>query len=188
MAIIGIWWQLSSTLKARQYQSYIEHRRRIFAQGFGMFMFCNLNLASEIMFVNRMMNLTVQKYFDSSLDETINYILFLGPQLCACLIYVLFKIPEDCFHCFNRIPHIAYSQFQFPLVKRHYHPTPQPELPNQTESCGTPTSSIAAMMGFDMQFLMEHFAGDEPTDSHSDTQQNSQLSFKDYQTTLSREA
>jgi hypothetical protein len=44
------------------------------------------------------------------------------------------------------------------------------------------------MMGFDMQFLMEHFAGDEPTDSHSDTQPNSQLSFKDYQTTLSREA
>ena len=42
-------------------------------------MFCNLNLASEMMFVNRMMNLTVQKYFDSSLDETINYILFLGP-------------------------------------------------------------------------------------------------------------
>jgi len=32
-----------------------------------------------MMFVNTMIDLTVQEYFDSSLDETINYILFLGP-------------------------------------------------------------------------------------------------------------
>lgn len=59
IAIVVIWCRLSSTLKAYSYQSYTEHRKRIFAQGCGMFLFCGLNLASEIMFVNRMMHLTV---------------------------------------------------------------------------------------------------------------------------------
>lgn len=74
-----IGWRLSSTLKAYSYQGYIEHRKRIFAQWFGMFMFCSLNLSSEILFVNRIMHLTVEQYIDTSLDETINYILFIGP-------------------------------------------------------------------------------------------------------------
>lgn len=119
-----------------------------------MFMFCGLNLSSEILFVNRMFHLTLQQYFDSTLDDSINYILFLGPQLCACLIYVLFKIPEDCFHCFNRVPSITYSKYQYRLTKKGVLATPLPQNPNHEETMGTPSSSQQRRMmeqcGLDM--------------------------------------
>ena len=154
VAIITITVQLRQALKAYQYIQYTEHKQRIFAQSFGMFMFCFLNLSSEMLFVNRMFHLTLQQYEDSSLDDSINYILFLGPQLCACLIYVLFKIPEDCFHCFNRVPSITYSKFQYQLTKKGVLATPLPQNPNYEETEGTPTSSQQRRMveqyGLDM--------------------------------------
>ena len=55
--------------------------------------------------------MTLSYYTNARLNDGDTFWLILFPELIACLVFVLSKNNEDCFHCFNRIKGVAYSMF-----------------------------------------------------------------------------
>jgi hypothetical protein len=104
-----VWVYLLHALRRYQYVYYLDHFVKINAQFTTMILFSILSLQYDIVIVFN--PIVEEEYFGRGLDDKYRYMRLLLPELFACFLYVITKIPEDCFNCFNRQHRVAYSAF-----------------------------------------------------------------------------